>query len=170
MKYKKLPHISLNNYYQFVTFRTKDSLDEFLLKISNLDINSSKKQYQIDNHLDSSHKGAYLNGEVLELFKRYILKQDKKLFDLIAFVIMPNHVHILFKETVKLNEAIRKLKGGSAFLINKRLDKKGQFWSDNYYDKAIRDDKHFEVVYNYIKNNPIKGGLKDAQDRFYTVY
>ncbi len=165
-----LPHITKKGYYQFVTFRTKDSLDKFLLKILDLNISNSKKQYQLDKYLDSSVNGAYLNDKVLELFKKYILEQDKKLFDLIAFVIMPNHVHILFKETLQLNEAIRKLKGGSAFLINKRLDKKGQFWSDNYYDKAIRDDKHFEVVYNYIKNNPIKGGLKDSEDRFYTVY
>jgi len=170
MKYKKLSHISLSNHYQFVTFRTKDSLDKFLLEISNLDIDNSIKQYKIDIHLDGSSNGAYLNDKVLKILKEYIISQDKKLFDLISFVIMPNHIHLLFRETLKLDEAIRKLKGGSSFLINKVLDKKGQFWVDNYYDRMIRDDKHFEIVYNYIKNNPIKAGLKDSKKRFYTVY
>ena len=168
--YKSLTHLSSKGYYQFVTFRTHDSLDDFLVKISNSQSDNHKKQYQIDQYLDSSSKGAYLNEEVLALLKSYIIKQDKKLFELISFVIMPNHVHILFKETIKLSEAMKKLKGGSAFLINKHLGKKGKFWVADYYDKLIRDEKHLETVYHYIKNNPIKVGLKDYENRFYSCY
>ncbi|MDQ7085154.1 MAG: transposase [Sulfurovum sp.] len=113
--YKNLPHISNYGYYQFLTFRTKDSLDEYLKRVMNLPIENHNKQYQIDKYLDSSSHGRYLNNSILALSKEYIRKQDKKLFELICFSIMPNHIHILFKETMPLSEAIRKLKGGLAF-------------------------------------------------------
>jgi REP element-mobilizing transposase RayT len=167
---ENLPHISKYGYYQFVTFRTYESVDTYLQSIVDSNIENSKKQYLIDNYLDSSHNGRYLNDKVLKLSKDYILAQDKILFELIAFIIMPNHIHILFKETVELSEAIRKLKGGLSFLINKELNRKGQFWANNYYDKMIRDEKHFGVVYKYIKNNAIKADLKDSKYRFYTKY
>jgi len=168
--YKKLPHISNYGYYQFVTFRTNDSLDDYLKKILDTQTENSKKQYQIDKYLDSSNNGRYLNDTVLELSKEYLIKQDKKLFELVCFSIMPNHIHILFKETMNLSKTIQRLKGALAFEINKALDKKSQFWAKNYYDKSIRDDKHFEVVYRYIENNAIKAGLEDSDKRFYTVY
>ena len=167
---ENLPHISKYGYYQFVTFRTYDSVDSYLQKIIDSNIENSKKQYLIDNYLDSSSSGRYLNDKVLELTKNYILQQDNKLFELIAFTIMPNHIHILFKEIMELSEAIRKLKGGLAFVINRELNMKGQFWANNYYDKMIRDERHFKIVYEYIKNNSIKASLKDSEDRFYSKY
>jgi len=83
---------------------------------------------------------------------------------------MPNHVHILFKEKRELSACMRILKGGSSYKINRLLNKKGNFWTKEYYDKFIRDEKHFEIVYNYIKNNPIKANLHDARERFYGIY
>ncbi len=170
MKHSNLPHISLKGYCQFVTFRTKDSVDEYLKKIENSFDNNKVKQYKIDSYLDSSTKGAYLNGEVLDLLKEYIFSKDRELFNLIAFAIMPNHIHILFEEIKELSETMKLLKGGSSHKINKFLNQKGSFWSNDYYDKLIRDEKHFEVVYNYIKNNPIKAGLQDVKERFYGIY
>ena len=170
MKHANLPHITLKGYYQFVTFRTKDSVDEYLKKLHISSENNSIKQQKIDNYLDSSKSGAYLYGDVIRLLKEYIIAKDKELFDLIAFTIMPNHIHLLFKEKKELSEAIKLLKGGSSYLINKALNKKGNFWSKDYYDKLIRDQNHFEIVYNYIKNNAIKADLKDANERFYGVY
>ena len=107
---------------------------------------------------------------MLKTLKEYIISKDKELYELIAFTIMPNHIHILFKEINQLHQTIKLLKGGSSYIINKTLNKKGNFWSKDYYDKLIRDQKHFEIVYNYIKNNAIKANLKDAKDRFYSVY
>ncbi len=65
---------------------------------------------------------------------------------------------------------MKTLKGVSASKINKILNKNGKFWATGYYDKAIRDEKHFEITYNYIQNNPLKAGLKDQDKRFYHIY
>jgi REP element-mobilizing transposase RayT len=153
-----------------VTFRTKDSVDEYLLKLQNSFDENRVKQQKIDTYLDNSNSGAYLYGEVLEELKEYIHSKDKDIYDLVAYSIMPNHVHILFKEIKELSECMRVLKGGSSYAINRLLNKKGNFWTKDYYDKLIRDEKHFEVVYNYIKNNAIKADLNDAKNRFYGLY
>ncbi len=168
--YKKLPHISNDGSYQFVTFRTEDSVDDYLKRMIDLPMQNQKKQYEMDKYLDSSKNGRYLNDTILELCKAYIIKQDKKLFDVVCFSIMPNHIHILFKETIIISEAIGKLKGALAFEINKALGKKGQFWAKDFYDKSIRDKNHFDVVYRYIENNAMKAGLEDSDRRFYSVY
>ena len=168
--HKNLPHINALEHYQFVTFRTKDSIDDFLKRMFFADIDNKIKQYKIDQHLDNSEKGAYLNGKVIDEIKKYFLSYDKKLFDIIAFCIMPNHIHILFKQKEELREIMRVLKGGSAHITNKTLDRKGKLWAGKYYDTAIRDEKHFATVYEYIKNNPLKASLKDGDMRFYGVY
>jgi REP element-mobilizing transposase RayT len=168
--HQNLPHISLDDHYQFVTFRTKDSIDDFLKSMFFADIDNKIKQYKIDQHLDRSSNGNYLNGKVIDEIRKYFLSYDKKLYDLVAFSIMPNHIHILFKQKEKLSEILRILKGGSAHITNKILQRKGKVWAGKYYDVLIRDEKHFATVYKYIKNNPIKANLNDDKKRFYGIY
>ena len=83
---------------------------------------------------------------------------------------MPNHVHILFKQNDEIKKIMKILKGSTAFHINKMLNRKGTLWEENYYDTVIRDENHFDTVYKYIKNNPIKAELEDSKDRFYGIY
>lgn len=167
---KLLPHIDMVGYYQFVTFRTFDSLDDFIYKIRKKEISDKRKEFEINEYLDNSKKGAYLNGEVLAYLRKYFISKDKTFYDLVAFSIMPNHVHIIFKQNDNISKIMHNIKGATAFEINRMLNRKGSFWESNYYDKIIRNNEHFAVVYNYVKNNPIKAGLKDFEERFYSVY
>jgi len=158
-KYTHLPHIDLKGYYQFVTFRTFESVDEFVRKWDFSPAMSNKeKQQKIDEYLDLSIKGAYLKDDILKYLFELLITNDKKLYELVAFCIMNNHVHILFKPLESLSKVMQMIKGVSAKKINELLSQKGKFWADDYYDKAIRDEKHFWVVYEYIKNNPLKIG------------
>jgi REP element-mobilizing transposase RayT len=169
--HSNLPHISQKNLYQFITFRTKDSTDHFIKKlILNNQIETKTLQYKIDQHLDNSQNGAYLNGEIIDIAKEYILQVDGKLCKIVSFSIMPNHVHILLVQNTDLAKIVSHIKGGLSFCINKQLNKLGQLWQKGYFDKAIRDEKHFQVTYEYIKNNAIKAGLIDADKRFYSIY
>ncbi len=165
-----LPHTDLIGYYQFVTFRTHDSIDDYLKRVRDEDISSQQKEYKIDQYIDLSSKGCYLNGDILAYLKEFFVSKDKSFYDLVAFCVMPNHIHILFKQNDELRKIMQVLKGSTSFSINKMLGKKGKFWEENYYDKVIRDENHFHTVYEYIKNNPIKAGLKDYRERFYSVY
>jgi len=68
-----------------------------LKKLSDENIKTELKQYKMDRYTDSSLSGCYLNGELLEYLKNFFLKQNSLLYELVAFCIMPNHVHMLLK-------------------------------------------------------------------------
>jgi len=166
-----LPHINQTSHYQFITFRTKDSTDEFVKNLlSNKTVETKKLQYSIDKYLDNSQNGAYLNDKVIDLAREYLLNVEKSLSEIIAFSIMPNHIHVLLVQNAELAKIVQQIKGGLSFLINKELGKSGPLWQKDYFDKAIRDEKHFKITYEYIKNNAVKANLSDAERRFYSVY
>ena len=168
--HSKLVHIDAMEYYQFVSFRTYESVDKYVQKILQDNTQSSSHlQYKLDKYLDSSSSGAILNGDILDSLYQFFLHEDHKIYNLISFSIMPNHVHILFKQTTALADTIKSLKAKSAIRLNKLLNTQGKFWANGYYDKLIRDEKHFDIVYNYIKNNPLKVNL-DLNSRFYSIY
>jgi len=160
-------HYDSSDYYQFITFRTYDSLDSYVSKLNGLDIDNRDKQYKIDCYLDSSPNGAYLNGDIIILLEEIILENSGKMYDVISFSIMPNHVHLLIKQKDELPDIMQKIKGKSSFMINKVLGKKGTFWANDYYDRSIRNEEHFFNTIKYIKENAEKAGLKDCEQRFY---
>ena len=171
MEYNHLPHIHLENHYQFVTFRTRDSVDGYLKKLLSGAGSNSKKQLEIDEYLDQSPLGAYLNTKILlELFD-YFQSREGQLYILAAFCIMPNHVHLLIKPLAALPVVMRMIKGSTARSINQILKQHGPFWAPDYFDRLIRNEQHFRVIYEYIKNNPLKlEEDKDAPNRFYGMY
>ena len=156
--------------YQFITFRTKESLDPYLKKLYASTEPEKIKQYKMDKYLDASQKGALLYGTLLKKIKDYYLGYDKNIFEVEALSLMPNHIHVLLKQNGDLSNIMRILKGGAGHIINKSLGRRGSVWSRDYYDKAIRDEHHFQVVYEYIKYNAVNVGLDDAEDRFYGKY
>ena len=89
MKHEHLPHIDIEGFYQFVTFRTHDSTDSYLKKLSLQNKANSEIQLDIDQYLDSSQKGAYLTGEALAYLRDFLISKDGILFELVAFSIMP---------------------------------------------------------------------------------
>jgi REP element-mobilizing transposase RayT len=170
-RYRHLQHVDLLEHYQFITFRTQDSVDNFLQRLGQCDLSSSKKQFAMDRYLDQSINGAYLKGDVLLILYNYLKQKEGDLYDLEAFCIMPNHVHLLIKPLHKLSKVMQCIKGGSAKLINQQLDQKGVFWFADYYDKLVCDEVHFKLVYEYIRNN--LSGLTEPEvmtTRFYGRY
>ena len=171
--YGHLFHLDLPGYYQFVTFRTRDSIDYYIKKIFSYNIEESEKQQKIDNYSDTADKGAYLTGEVLQYLYDFLKGNDGKIYEIVSFAIMPNHVHLLINPLISISEAMRIIKGSSSRRINKILKKEGRFWAEDYYDKAVRDKKHFEVIYRYIRNNPLKLnniGSAGLNLRYYSIY
>lgn len=82
---------------------------------------------------------------------------------MISFVVMPNHVHALFVQNPEwpLEKLTRSWKGFTARQINKLLGRSGNFWQRDYFDRLIRDEKHFANCVRYIRRNPEKAGLRD---------
>ena len=164
---RKLPHIQIEKMPNFVTFRTHKSIDSYIKKISASDLQAKQKQYAIDRYLDNSSEGAYFFHKTVDLMAEILLAEDGGLYDLHCFSIMPNHIHIIFEAKDLLGAIMHKIKGRSARAINKKLGINGTFWAKEYYDKVIRDEVQYKKSVEYVLNNPIKAGLRDAEKRIY---
>ncbi|MFK7980359.1 MAG: transposase [Saprospiraceae bacterium] len=114
--------------------------------------------------------------DIAKIVADELLRFDDKLYKLIAYSIMPNHVHILIDTNIQipnffdvskweslefepLSNIMKKTKGPSAVYANRLLDRKGKFWQRESYDHYIRNVKEFNRVIAYILNNPVKAGL-----------
>jgi putative transposase len=83
--------------------------------------------------------------------------ESRKLYDLHAWVVMANHVHVVIVPRVPVPEITRWLKGSTAREANKILGRAGQpFWRDESFDHRVRD---LEQVVRYVENNPVAAGL-----------
>jgi putative DNA methylase len=77
-----------------------------------------------------------------------------------AYVLMPNHVHILINPLVPLRRITGGIKGVSARDANGALGRTGKaFWQDESFDHWIRNDAQLERIQSYIEYNPVKAGL-----------
>ncbi len=96
---------------------------------------------------------AYIEWPILRCAElgRYILH---------AFVIMPNHVHMLLEPFVPLAKITGVLKGVAARDANATLDRIGKpFWQDETFDHWLRNSAEFQRIHHYIEWNPVSAGL-----------
>jgi len=83
---------------------------------------------------------------------------------------MPNHIHVLLKQNDNITNVMRVLKGGAGHIVNRILGRSGKVWSRDYYKRAIRNEEHSWIAYEYIKYNAVKANLSDAREKFYELY
>ena len=121
-----------------------------------------EKLVMIDKYEDSGVGQCFMRDDrVAQIVKDTLFYYDGKKYKIIAWCIMPNHVHILIEvfNGFSLSEIVHCWKSYSANQINKLLNRTGQVWMMEYFDRYIRDYEHFDKVVNYIHNNPVKAGL-----------
>ncbi len=134
-----------------------------------------EKLVMIDKYEDSGVGQCFMRDDrVAQIVKDTLFYYDGKKYKIIAWCIMPNHVHILIEvfNGFSLSEIIHSWKSFSAHQINKLLNRTGQVWMMEYFDRYIRDYEHFDKVVNYIHNNPVKAGLvkNPAEYRWSSAY
>ncbi|MDI9382707.1 MAG: transposase [Verrucomicrobiota bacterium] len=90
-----------------------------------------------------------------------MLHFDGERYRLLAWCIMPNHVHTLIETVVgfPLGEVVHSWKSFTANESNRVLNRQGEIWMPDYFDRFIRDAKHYDAVVEYIAENPVKAGL-----------
>ena len=86
-----------------------------------------------------------------------------------AFIIMPNHVHIVIRlrEAQKLGKVLHSWRSFAAKEINRRIGAKGKLWQDDYSDRIVRNEKHLRKCIEYIIDNPKKAKIRKDE---YTLY
>ncbi len=109
-----------------------------------------------------------LPPEARDLVIAAIQACDRNSIDLDAAVVMPDHVHLIFRliNRYKLSDVLQRIKGRSARQINQMLDSEGSVWRDESFDHIIRHAAELEEKIEYIRQNPVKKGLVDRSDRY----
>jgi putative transposase len=86
---------------------------------------------------------------------------DAERLALISWVVMANHVHALFVQNPEhpLEDLIRSWKTFAARSINRLLERSGSLWQRSYFDRLVRNEKHFRNCVRYIRRNPERARL-----------
>src|SRR5208337_4191642 len=86
---------------------------------------------------------------------------------LIAFVVMPNHVHLLIEPKAPAPKITQYVKGVSARRANELLHRTGQpFWQDESFDRWVRSQREMEKIIRYIEMNPVSANLASEPELF----
>ncbi len=81
-------------------------------------------------------------------------------YDLYAYVVMGNHVHVLLMPKVDLEVITQGIKGYTAYEINGLENARGRvFWQDESFDHWARDEEAMQRIIDYIEKNPVRAGL-----------
>ncbi len=93
---------------------------------------------------------------------------DRKSIDLDAAVVMPDHVHLIFRliDSYELSEVLQRIKGGSARRINQILKREGALWRDESFEHIIRHAEELDEQIDYIRQNPVKQALVDGSETY----
>lgn len=83
----------------------------------------------------------------------------KKDFLLHAYVIMPDHLHLLISPSETLEKSVQLIKGGFSFRAKRELDWKFDIWQPGFTDHRIRGEEDWKRHLEYIRSNPIEARL-----------
>jgi REP element-mobilizing transposase RayT len=160
-----LPHFEGGECAQFITFRLHDSLpcevlDRWRRELTVHD--DALLRRRIETYLDRGYGDAYLGAPALAgLTQTALLHFDGARYRLAAWVVMPNHVHLLATPCAgyTLAAIMHALKSYTAHAANKLLHRSSTFWQEEYFDRYIRTANHYTKTIAYIEHNPVKARL-----------
>jgi putative transposase len=161
---RRLPHFHRDGAYLFLTWRLWGSLPRI----------PSPLTYPTPGHafvaadriLHRAHSGPLWLSQprIANLVLDAILagESERGFYELCAWAIMPNHVHLLILPKITVAKITRWLKGSTARRANQLLERTGRpFWQDESYDHWVRSGQEFGRIVGYIEENPVSAGLVD---------
>ncbi|HEY1253581.1 MAG TPA: transposase [Terracidiphilus sp.] len=87
-------------------------------------------------------------------------------YKLHAYVIMPNHLHLLITPIESIEKSMQLIKGGFSFRAKKELQCHGEIWQPGFTDHRIRDEEDWKRHLEYIRCNPIEARLVEDIARY----
>jgi REP element-mobilizing transposase RayT len=178
VRHRSLPHWERPGSVYSVTFRLGDSLPLHVVKpyadekkrllgrLSKADPEEvSALQIQlielfndrIDKYLDAGQGACWMNRpDVAEVVTNALSFFNEKRYDLIAWCVMPNHAHVVFKTAGEwaLDKILHSWKSYSSLKANEILGRSGVFWQREYYDHIVRGSADLDRCIGYVMNNP----------------
>ena len=117
---------------------------------------------RIEEYLDAGHGCCWLRQpDIACLVERALFHFDGLRYRLLAWCIMPNHVHTLIEtqEGFPLADVLHSWKSFTSHKANGLLQRNGELWQREYLDRYVRNAEHYGNVVAYIEENPVEAGL-----------
>jgi putative transposase len=160
--HRRLPHQQPEEKWLFLTWHLHGSLPHARYPPPGK-LSAGAAFVWMDRYLDTTRLGPmYLTQESIARMVVASLLRGVQInhYDLGAFVVMANHVHVLLLPAISPSRLLQSLKGATAREANRILGRTGEtFWQAESYDHWVRDDKEWYRIATYIENNPVKAGL-----------
>lgn len=185
---RHLPHFDAVNRDVFVTWNLKGALPEaaitrireerfqiteYLNRLPKDEPGQPERESMLLDHarrlfriseefLDHAKEGPLhlADPDLARMVQETILAGANRWYSLFAFVVMPNHVHLLMRPSVALSRVTMAIKRQSSTLINARMGTVGRaLWQDESFDHFPRDAAAFNRIIQYIERNPVVAGL-----------
>jgi REP element-mobilizing transposase RayT len=180
-----LPHWEHPDGYYFLTIRLADSLPTHVIDalrqeqrvllrtiardaahptLAEKDEIARLFHQRLDRYLDMSMGACHLRTRSLaELVANAFRHFDGERYSLLAWVVMPNHAHVVAKlfEGSSLAGVTHSWKSYTSHKANAILQRGGEFWQRESFDRLVRTDEELENVKRYVAENPNRAGLRD---------
>jgi REP element-mobilizing transposase RayT len=166
---RRLPHWVPEDSIVFVTWRLAGTLPQVPGEVLRRDPHPGRSFRVQDRRLDSTPQGPrWLQEARVATVVAEALAYGEKTrgaYSLLAWVIMPNHVHLVLRPQGRLSAILRWLKTATATRANRLLGKTGEaFWQREYFDRWVRSEKELASVVAYVEANPVAAGLVSSAE------
>jgi putative transposase len=104
-------------------------------------------------------------GLLIDVLRSLVAERTFKLHD---FVIMPDHLHLLFTIDFEMTveKAMQLVKGRFSYRLGKEFGLKGEVWQRGFSEVQVLGDESLQGYRAYIANNPVKAGLVDSPEKY----
>ncbi len=206
---RKQPHFQHIGATFSVTLLVHDAVPRPLLEKLRSEREARIQEIDLDSLPDKALRKAHLHSEFERQLEELLSRKDQQehplcqpvaaralaarvlsyhaqFYNLCAYCIMSNHLHLLLDFSVQVPEdydgvseipeyqnlhtVMGRIKGGAAYEVNKVLKRRGPLWAPGYYDRYIRSPRHFFQAFWYILHNPVKAGLVTYWEDYPFVY
>ena len=119
---------------------------------------------RLEMYLDRGAGCCFLrNPSVTRIIVDNLRHFDPERYELFAFCVMPNHVHVVMRKNAgwHLDQILHSWKSYTSKKAQEVIGRQPFFWQRDYFDHTIRDEEEFWTTIKYVINNPAAGGLKD---------
>jgi REP element-mobilizing transposase RayT len=181
----RLPHWEVDGGIYFVTFLLADSVPTAVIDryreecedvVERMEASPIEERWRfarelvrlycsrIDRCLDTSLGASWFcKQEFASLMASVLRFHDRQRYDLFAWVVMPNHVHLVLRPLGEsnLSQIMHTIKGYSAHELNEMAGRRGTFWQKEYFDHLVRSSLDLEKLCRYVIDNPRRASLQD---------
>lgn len=156
-----LPHFDAAGMQQHIVFGLADALPEQPDAHDTIDSLAA-----FDGVLDRGCGGCLLRDpRCAAIVQEELLHHDGERYRLLAWCIMPNHVHVVVEQGADLAGTVRRWKSWTARRINAVAGRSGVVWRREYFDRFARNEDQLANMIWYVEQNPVAAGLvAEAQE------